>query len=94
MVVWLQNNAGFNRWAPTEQRVEALLEAFRPGRERERDKSQQHTASTLSPQEISSADLHNTSSSSSSLSSTSTDTPTTTLTNALSSKPTNNNIGV
>ena len=38
MVVWLQNNAGFARWAPTENRVEALLEAFRPGRERERDK--------------------------------------------------------
>ncbi|GAB0090043.1 mRNA (2'-O-methyladenosine-N(6)-)-methyltransferase [Sergentomyia squamirostris] len=38
MVVWLQNNAGFARWSPTESRVEALLEAFRPGRERERDK--------------------------------------------------------
>ncbi|XP_055613614.1 mRNA (2'-O-methyladenosine-N(6)-)-methyltransferase [Uranotaenia lowii] len=38
MVVWLQNNAGFQRWGPTETRVDALLEAFRPGRERERDK--------------------------------------------------------
>lgn len=38
MVVWLQNNAGFQRWGPTEARVDALLEAFRPGRERERDK--------------------------------------------------------
>ncbi|XP_055691338.1 mRNA (2'-O-methyladenosine-N(6)-)-methyltransferase [Lutzomyia longipalpis] len=38
MVFWLQNNAGFSRWNPTDSRVEALLEAFRPGRERERDK--------------------------------------------------------
>ena len=41
MVVWLQNNAGFTRWGPTENRVDALLEAFRPGRERERDKLSQ-----------------------------------------------------
>lgn len=39
MVVWLQNAAGYARWAPTEARVDALLEAFRPGRERERDKA-------------------------------------------------------
>ncbi|XP_058054623.1 mRNA (2'-O-methyladenosine-N(6)-)-methyltransferase [Anopheles bellator] len=38
MVVWLQNAAGYARWAPTEARVDALLEAFRPGRERDRDK--------------------------------------------------------
>lgn len=38
MVVWLQNNAGFQRWGPTESRVEAFMESFRPGRERERDK--------------------------------------------------------
>lgn len=38
MIVWLQNNSGTIRWGPTESRVEALLEAFRPGRERERDK--------------------------------------------------------
>lgn len=38
MIVWLQNNAGASRWGPTETRVEAILEAFRPGRERERDK--------------------------------------------------------
>ena len=38
MVVWLQNNAGFTRWGPTESKVDALLEAFRPVRDRERDK--------------------------------------------------------
>ncbi|KAL0274131.1 UNVERIFIED_CONTAM: hypothetical protein PYX00_006629 [Menopon gallinae] len=40
LVVWLQNTAGFQRWGPTEDRVEALLEAFRPGRERERDRQE------------------------------------------------------
>lgn len=54
MVVWLQNDAGYQRWGPTEDRVEQLLESFRPGRERERDKAQllspTHPASTASPQ--------------------------------------------
>ncbi|XP_049949039.1 mRNA (2'-O-methyladenosine-N(6)-)-methyltransferase [Schistocerca serialis cubense] len=45
LVVWLQNNAGYERWGPTEERVESLLEAFRPGRERERDRQE-----LLSPQ--------------------------------------------
>ena len=45
LVVWLQNNAGYQRWGPTDDRVEALLEAFRPGRERERDRQE-----LLSPQ--------------------------------------------
>lgn len=40
MVVWLQNNVGFTRWGPIESRVEALLDAFRPVREKERDKTQ------------------------------------------------------
>ena len=40
VIVWLQNDAGFQRWGPTEDRVEPLLESFRPGRERERDKAQ------------------------------------------------------
>lgn len=44
MVVWLQNSVGFTRWGPTENRVEALLEAFRPVREKERDKAQQEAA--------------------------------------------------
>lgn len=45
LVVWLQNNQGYQRWGPTDDRVEALLEAFRPGRERERDRQE-----LLSPQ--------------------------------------------
>lgn len=40
MVVWLQNTAGLQQWGPSEDRVEALLEAFRPGRERERDRQE------------------------------------------------------
>lgn len=40
VIVWLQNGAGFQKWGPTEERVEALLEAFRPGRERERDRQE------------------------------------------------------
>ena len=55
VVVWLQNDAGYQRWGPTEDRVEQLLESFRPGRERERDKAQllspTHPASTSSPQQ-------------------------------------------
>lgn len=39
MVVWLQNNVGFTKWGPTENRVDALLEAFRPVREKEREKA-------------------------------------------------------
>lgn len=45
LVVWLQNKAGYQHWGPTDDRVEALLEAFRPGRERERDRQE-----LLSPQ--------------------------------------------
>lgn len=40
MVVWFQNAAGYQRWGPTEERVEALLDAWRPGRERERDRQE------------------------------------------------------
>lgn len=40
VIVWLQNSAGHKRWEPTEERVQALLEAFRPGRERERDRQE------------------------------------------------------
>lgn len=36
--MWLQNNAGCQRWSPSEDRVEAFMEAFRPGRERDRDR--------------------------------------------------------
>lgn len=30
VVVWLQNAAGFARWGPSDERVEALLDAWRP----------------------------------------------------------------
>ncbi|XP_050294920.1 mRNA (2'-O-methyladenosine-N(6)-)-methyltransferase [Anthonomus grandis grandis] len=40
VIVWLQNTAGNHKWEPTEDRVQALLEAFRPGRERERDRQE------------------------------------------------------
>nr|CAG4651643.1 EOG090X02BU [Triops cancriformis] len=40
VIVWLQNEAGYARWGPTDERVDALLEAYRPGRERERDKQE------------------------------------------------------
>lgn len=40
VIVWLQNEAGFNKWGPTDERVDALLEAYRPGRERERDRQE------------------------------------------------------
>ncbi|ENN74743.1 hypothetical protein YQE_08681, partial [Dendroctonus ponderosae] len=40
VIVWLQNGAGYHKWEPTEERVQALLEAFRPGRERERDRQE------------------------------------------------------
>lgn len=51
MVIWLQNNAGLLRWGPTESRVDALLEAFRPVREREREKNilQQQQAIEITP---------------------------------------------
>ncbi|XP_034480433.1 mRNA (2'-O-methyladenosine-N(6)-)-methyltransferase [Drosophila innubila] len=38
-VVWLQNSAGYARWGPNENRVEALREAFRPQRDRERERA-------------------------------------------------------
>ena len=38
--MWLQNDAGYGKWGPTQDRVDALLESFRPGRERERDKQE------------------------------------------------------
>lgn len=34
MVWWLQNDAGYNSWGPTDSRVDAVLEAFRPGRDK------------------------------------------------------------
>lgn len=52
MVIWMQNSAGFARWPPTEQLVDALLEAFRPFREREREKLQsppEHSSDSVQP---------------------------------------------
>lgn len=40
VIFWLQNEAGNNKWGPTDERVDALLEAYRPGRERERDRQE------------------------------------------------------
>nr|CAG4635992.1 EOG090X02BU [Eubosmina coregoni] len=40
VIVWLQNEAGHQKWGPTDERVDALLEAYRPGRERERDRQE------------------------------------------------------
>ncbi|XP_045470759.1 mRNA (2'-O-methyladenosine-N(6)-)-methyltransferase [Harmonia axyridis] len=40
VIIWLQNTAGNQRWEPTDEKVQALLEAFRPGRERERDRQE------------------------------------------------------
>ncbi len=40
VIVWLQNEAGFQKWGPTDERVDALLGAYRPGRERERDRQE------------------------------------------------------
>jgi len=38
VVFWLQNDSGFEEYKPTEQKVDSLIEAYRPGRERERDR--------------------------------------------------------
>lgn len=40
VIVWLQNEAGLQKWGPSDDRVDALLEAYRPGRERERDRQE------------------------------------------------------
>jgi len=38
VVFWLQNEAGFEEWKPTDHKVDSLIDAYRPGRERERDR--------------------------------------------------------
>ncbi len=38
VVFWLQNEAGFEEWKPTDQKIDSLIDAYRPGRERERDR--------------------------------------------------------
>ncbi|XP_050334809.1 mRNA (2'-O-methyladenosine-N(6)-)-methyltransferase [Bactrocera neohumeralis] len=47
-VVWLQNSAGHARWGPNENRVEALREAFRPQRDRERERAAAAAAAAAS----------------------------------------------
>lgn len=53
LVIWLQNEAGAARWSVTDHNVMALLEAWRPGKERERDKqellSPPRTTTTTTP---------------------------------------------
>lgn len=38
VVFWLQNDAGHEEWKPTDEKVDAFNDAYRPGRERERDR--------------------------------------------------------
>ncbi|XP_076336862.1 mRNA (2'-O-methyladenosine-N(6)-)-methyltransferase-like isoform X1 [Tachypleus tridentatus] len=49
VVVFLQNDAGFVRWGPTQDKVDSLLEAYKPGKDKEREQmlapsKQQHQA--------------------------------------------------
>ncbi|XP_013792138.1 phosphorylated CTD-interacting factor 1-like, partial [Limulus polyphemus] len=53
VVVFLQNDAGFVRWGPTQDKVDSLLEAYKPGKDKEREQmlappKQQHQAGTIS----------------------------------------------
>lgn len=34
-VIFLQNDAGFSRWGPTPERIDALIEAYKPGKDQE-----------------------------------------------------------
>lgn len=36
-IIFLQNDAGYARWGPTPERLDALRESYRPGLDRERD---------------------------------------------------------
>ena len=40
VIFWLQNDAGYEEWKPTDEKVAALTDAYRPGRERERDRQE------------------------------------------------------
>lgn len=47
-VLFLQNDTGFARWGPTSERIDALVEAFKPGKDKERDQPVTgHSASTV-----------------------------------------------
>jgi hypothetical protein len=34
MVVWLQNDSGYNMYKPTDAAVDAFLESYRPGKDK------------------------------------------------------------
>lgn len=34
MVVWLQNESGYNMYKPTDAAVDAFLESYRPGKDK------------------------------------------------------------
>lgn len=36
-IIFLQNDAGYARWGPTPERLDALRESYRPGLDKERD---------------------------------------------------------
>ncbi|CAL1274281.1 unnamed protein product [Larinioides sclopetarius] len=46
-VFFLQNDSGYARWGPTPERIEALLEAFKLGKDKEREQSLAPVAPTL-----------------------------------------------
>jgi hypothetical protein len=37
MVVWLQNDSGYNMYKPTDAAVDAFLESYRPGKDKNSD---------------------------------------------------------
>ncbi|GIY13176.1 phosphorylated CTD-interacting factor 1, partial [Caerostris extrusa] len=39
LVYFLQNDAGYARWGPTTERIEALLDAFKLGKDKEREQN-------------------------------------------------------
>jgi len=41
---------GFDEWGPTDQKVESLIDAYRPGRERERDRQDLLSPERQNPQ--------------------------------------------
>lgn len=50
LIAFLQNDAGFIRWGPTPDRIEALIESFRPGKEIARDRENSLLSPPLTPQ--------------------------------------------
>lgn len=38
-MIFLQNDTGFARWGPTPERLDAVIEAYKPGRDKEREQS-------------------------------------------------------